>query len=278
MKKLKASFKFGNTVINTKILAFFFPVTLALLLVCLLITAQNIHFFCPAQKLQDSPLADFVPVSYPEPAVLGASTISPDFSAEAALVVDDTSKVVLYSKNPTLHFSMASTTKIMTALVALEHYKPEDLLTVKGTKVEEVTVGFTKGEQVRFSDMLYALLLPSGNDAAVILAENYPGGKDAFIEIMNQKAQELHLYNTHFADPAGLEDNDYTTALDLARLCSYAMENSTFAETVGTKLKVITTVTGKTYVLKSTNQLLGINGINGIKTGFTQEAGGVLTT
>jgi serine-type D-Ala-D-Ala carboxypeptidase (penicillin-binding protein 5/6) len=208
------------------------------------------------------------------------SPINPSISAKAVIVMDKDSKVVLFSKNPNLLFSMASTTKIMTALVSLDHFKMDDILTAKEENVEGVNVGFSSGEKVFYKDILYAMLLPSGNDAALAIAQNYPGGKDAFIKKMNEKANSLHLKNTNFADSIGLEDSrDYTTPLDLARLASIALENKTFAKIVATKTWEITDVTGKNkYLLKNLNQLLGVQGVNGVKTGYTTEAGQVLVT
>jgi D-alanyl-D-alanine carboxypeptidase len=202
-----------------------------------------------------------------------------DITAESAIVVDDVSKVVLYDKNPTLRFSMASTTKIMTALVGLEHYALDDVLTIQTANVEGVNVGFTAGEKVLFRDMVYALLLPSGNDAAIAIAENYPGGISSFVTKMNEKAAVLQLQYTHYDDPAGLEDDgDYTIASDLARLTSVALENTTFAEVVATQKKIIYSVGGKMYTLYNLNKLLGRNGVIGVKTGTTEGAGEVLVT
>lgn len=208
------------------------------------------------------------------------SPIDPDITAKAVVIMDNDSKVILYSKNPTLLFSMASTAKIMTALVALDYYKTNDILTIKKENVQGVNVGFKKGEKLNFADILYAMLLPSGNDAALSLAQNYPGGEEEFIKKMNEMAHSLRLNNTNFADPVGLEDSrDYTTPLDLARLASAALENKTFAKIVATKTMEIFNVTGENkYLLNNLNKLLGIKGVNGIKTGYTDEAGQVLVT
>lgn len=204
----------------------------------------------------------------------------PDISAKAALVLDSDSKVVLYYKRPTLRFSMASTTKIMTAQVALDHYKPDDILTVKSEGVEGVNIGFKKGQSFTFLDLLYAMLLPSGNDAALAIAQNYPGGEKAFVNKMNEKAKFYNLDNTHFADAMGiLDEQDYTTAIDLARLASAALKNKVFAEVVATKRKVISDIDGLlTYSIYNLNKLLGVDGVNGVKTGYTSEAGQVLVT
>jgi len=208
------------------------------------------------------------------------SPIDASVSAKAVIIMDKDSKVVLYAKNPNLVFSLASTTKIMTALVSLNYFKLNDILTVKTENVEGVNVGFKVGEKLTFESVLYGMLLPSGNDAALAIAENYPGGKDAFISLMNQKAKSLHLTDTSFGDSIGLEDSrDYTTPLELARLAAFAIENKEFAKIVDTKAWEIADITGmNNYSLTNLNQLLGIQGVNGIKTGYTEEAGQVLVT
>jgi serine-type D-Ala-D-Ala carboxypeptidase (penicillin-binding protein 5/6) len=206
--------------------------------------------------------------------------INPDISAKAIVIMDKDSGVVLFSKNPNLLFSMASTTKIMTALVSLDYYKMDDILTIQTEGVEGVNVGFKIEEKLSFESVLYAMLLPSGNDAALAMAQNYPGGKGAFIGKMNEKAKLLHLPNTNFADSIGLEDSrDYTTALDLARLASKALDNEIFAKVVSTKTREINDITGENkYFLRNLNVLLGVQGVNGVKTGYTAEAGQVLVT
>lgn len=204
----------------------------------------------------------------------------PEVSAKGAIIMDSDSNVVLYSKNPDLRFSTASTTKIMTALIALDYFKLDDILTVKQATEEGSVLGLQQGEQMTFENLLYAMLLPSANDAALTIAQNYPGGSNAFLIKMNQKAQKLNLYNTHYLDPAGLEDiGDYTTAFDLARLASVAIKNDTLRKVVGTQQKVITDVIGaNVYKIENLNKLLGSNGVTGIKTGYTEEAGEVLVT
>lgn len=206
--------------------------------------------------------------------------INPDISAKAVVIMDKDSKTVLFSRNPNLLFSMASTTKIMTAIVALEYYKMDDVLTIRAENVEGVNVGFKIGEKLLFKDLLYAMLLPSGNDAALAIAQNYLGGEKAFIKKMNEKAKSFNLMHTNFADPIGLEDSrDYTTPLDIARLAALALENKTFAEIVATKTWEITDTTGENkYLLENLNKLLGIQGVQGVKTGYTTEAGQVLVT
>lgn len=208
------------------------------------------------------------------------SKVDGAITAKAAVIMDSDSKVVLFSKNPNLLFSMASTTKIMTALIALDFYKLDDVLTIKTDNVDGVNVGFKMGQKLFLKDILYAMLLPSGNDAALSLAQNYPNGEHAFVEKMNEKARELHLYNTNFADPAGLADSqDYSTALDLAKLASYALQSKIFAKIVATKEILLSDVSGENYYkVYNLNKLLGVHGVTGIKTGYTDEAGQVLVT
>jgi len=234
-----------------------------------------LRYYIFEKKVQEFPF-EITSEQYP----VFKSSINPDISARAVVVMDKDSKVVLFSRNPNLLFSMASTTKIMTALVALDYYKIDDVLVVKTERVEGVNVGFKIGERIFFKDILYAMLLPSGNDAALAIAQNYPGGEEVFVKEMNEKALLLHLTHTNFADSIGLEDSrDYTTPLDLAQLASAALENEVFAKIVATKTREITDIAGENkYLLKNLNKLLGIQGVNGIKTGYTTEAGQVLAT
>ena len=202
----------------------------------------------------------------------------PQISAQGAVVIDNDSKVPLYSKNPKLRFLPASTTKIMTALVALEYYKPDDPLTIYKKNVGGSISEFEVGEQFRFEDLLYAMLLPSNNDATLSIAQNYPGGEKEFILRMNEKAKEISLANTHYVDPVGLEIGNYTTPVDLAILTSIAVENPTFSKVVSTKNRQIESLGGNKYFVYNLNELLDLPGINGVKTGYTQEAGEVLVT
>ncbi|MEK7160345.1 MAG: D-alanyl-D-alanine carboxypeptidase family protein [Patescibacteria group bacterium] len=203
----------------------------------------------------------------------------PQISAKGAIIMDADSKVVLYSKNPDLRFSTASTIKIMTALTALDHFKLTDILTVQKASNEGSVLGLKIGEQMTFENMLYAMLLHSANDAALTISQNYPGSEQAFVEKMNSKAKFFKLYSTHYQDPAGLEDaNDYTTPFDLARLASFAVKNDTFKKVVATKKKTVYSLSGEAYEIENLNKLLGVDGVTGIKTGYTEEAGQVLVT
>lgn len=273
---------------DTQKRAFYF-VPFLLFFVLVGIVALNNYFLSQIQKrkVHSNPLT-FTMHPYPIlRMVLGTSSTSktslddlyPTISAQAAVIIDNDSQVVLFSKNPYLRFSLASTTKIMTALVALDYYKLDDILTVEGDKVPPAVVGFKKGEQVRFEDMLYGLLLPSGNDAALAIAQNYPGGEETFINKMNEKAKNLHLIYTHFEDSSGFSDNDFSTVLDLGRLASFAVGNPVFTQVVDTKSWTIRVLNSNVvYSVRNLNKLLGVEGVTGIKTGYTEEAGEVLVT
>ncbi|QQG41052.1 MAG: D-alanyl-D-alanine carboxypeptidase [Candidatus Levyibacteriota bacterium] len=246
----------------------------------IIIVDQKIIQDTARAKIIPLPFVISKPAEYPFiSAVLGEKSMSFPITAQAAIIMDNDSKVILYAKNENFRFSMASTAKIMTALVAIEHFKSSDILIVQNEKVEGVNVGFTKGEKVYFKDLLYAMLLPSGNDAAIAIAQNYPGGEAVFVEKMNEKAKDLHLFKTHYTDASGLDDNgNYTTVLDLARLASFGLKNETLSSIVATKKYVIRSLDGNVYILNNLNKLLGIDGVYGMKTGHTEGAGDVLVT
>lgn len=208
----------------------------------------------------------------------------PNLSAKSALVYDMTSNSVLFEKNSTERLPMASITKIMTAIIAIENKKADDeYLVTKDALVGENSMGLTEGEVMRLEDLLYGLILPSGNDAAETLAQNYPKRRKAFIDAMNNKAKALGLTNTHFTNPSGLEgDGDqYTTAYDLLVITKYAMNNfPLFRKVVSTVSQEIPqTKTHKYFYLENeTNLLTSYPGVKGIKTGFTDEANLCLVT
>lgn len=256
---------------------FLFPIILLLVLVMVIIVNNNLKEELNKETMSFIPLDLPKIASYPK---LNSPPPVSDLSCDGALIMDHNSKVILFSKNENNHFSMASTVKIMTALTALDYFKMDDVLEIKSNHIEGTVVGFKKGEKLLFEDILYAMLLPSGNDAALAVAQNYIGGEEEFIKKMNENAQKYNLASTHFADSTGLDDKeDYTTVKDLARLASISIQNQIFSKIVATKSKTISTVDNrKKYELHNLNRLLGVNGVNGIKTGFTDEAKGILTT
>lgn len=200
---------------------------------------------------------------------------APVLSARSVIVMDIDSAVVLYQKNSDLTLLPASTTKIMTALVVLENYPLRQVLTIGNLEKNGQTIKLLPGEKLTVENLLYGLLVSSGNDAAMVLAQNFPGGDQAFIEAMNQKAQKLNLNNTHFENPTGIDHpNHYTTTLDLARLTVSALKNPVFAKIVATKQITIWDISQQIpHYLYNVNQLVGKNGILGVKTGWTEEAG-----
>lgn len=204
------------------------------------------------------------------------STIQiPETNSRSCVVIDRETNIILYGKNENVKRKMASTTKIMTAIIIIENYNLNDTIEVskKAAGTAGSRLGLKTGDKITIRDLLYGLMLRSGNDAAVALAEY--AGKDiqGFSILMNKKAYELGLTNTHFETPHGLDSNEhYTTAYELALLSNYALNNSTFAQIVGTKNYTIN-INGYPKNLSNTNELLGnLNGVYGIKTGFTNGA------
>lgn len=212
-----------------------------------------------------------------------ASNVSelPKTNSRRYIVYDRISKSMIIGKNEDVKSAMASTTKIMTTIVILEKADLNEKVTVsaKAGGTGGSRLGLKKGDKASVRDLLYGLMLRSGNDAAVALAEHVGGSVKGFAELMNEKAIELGLTNTHFVTPHGLDDaNHYTTALELAKLTDYAMDNETFAKIVGTKSTTIY-INNQPRQINNTNELLGVlNGVVGVKTGFTNNAGRCLVT
>lgn len=204
----------------------------------------------------------------------------PEVFARSILMVDRASNVTLWEHNADLRVPPASTTKMMTALVAMEKFSLDQVITVTRSYKIGQSVGFKPGDRVSVEQLLFSLLVYSGNDAAEILAENYEGGRIAFIGAMNAKVEELGLKNTHFANPTGLDEGShYSTARDLAILADIAMKKIEFSKIVASENTVITLENNQEYILKNVNQLLGkIPGVLGVKTGFTEGAGQSLVT
>ena len=201
-------------------------------------------------------------------------------SSYSYVVYEKDSRSIILGKNENLRFTPASTTKIMTAIVSLEHYPLDKVLQVTDEYlVEGSKMKLVPGERISVENLLYGMLLPSGNDAAHVLADNYPGGINGFIAAMNKKAKDLQLTNTHYIDPAGYEDDNFSTAFDMARLTSYALQNPEFRRIVRTKsYTAVDESRINIHELSNLNQLLSRSEVTGVKTGFTNEAGGVLVT
>lgn len=197
-------------------------------------------------------------------------------SLSAYTVIEQSSGRVLYSANADKKMPMASTTKVMTAVLVIENLNLENEYTIpdEAVGIPGSSLYLKKGEKLTGLELLYGLMIVSGNDAAHALAILTSGSLDEFIYQMNMKVQELGLKNTHFSDPCGLRsDGHYTTSNDLAVLCAYAMNIPLFAQVVSTKNYQIRGPQGTRY-LYNKNRILGeFEGGNGIKTGYTSAAG-----
>lgn len=198
--------------------------------------------------------------------------------AKAMVVLEGNTNTVLYSKNANQELAMASTTKIVTAILAIENCKDLDekfLVSEKAIGIEGTSIYLKSGERLSMRELLYGLILASGNDCAVAIAE-YFEGEERFVKMMNNLAESLGLEHTHFANPHGLDaEGHYTSAYDLAVLTSYALKNPTFKEIVSTERMVIEkNDLYQARYLKHKNRLLFTDkNCIGVKTGFTDNAG-----
>ncbi|MBP3463063.1 MAG: D-alanyl-D-alanine carboxypeptidase [Clostridia bacterium] len=201
--------------------------------------------------------------------------------SKCAIVYERNSKQILYDKNIHEKVPMASTTKIMTCILILENCDLESIISVSQTAASTIgsRLGLSVNDSISINDLLYGLMLCSGNDAAVCLAEACSGSVDDFAILMNSKATELGLSSTNFVTPHGLDnDNHFTTAYDFAILTDYAIQNPLFKQIVGTKYCNVS-INGTTKQIHNTNELLGsISGVYGVKTGYTSKAGRCLVS
>lgn len=204
---------------------------------------------------------------------------NPNILADRIVLLDDNTKYSLYSKNSSEQVPIASITKIMTAVTSFDIYSPNDILTTskEAAEINGSKVFLKEGEKMKFSDLMYGLLLPSGNDAAKTIAEGKMTEKQ-FVDLMNKKAQDIGMQNTHFMDVAGLDDTGHSTAYDIAILFSYAIKNTEIMKVVNTAEYTITSVDkAETHELKNSNRLVSsdtpLEGVIGGKTGFTPDAG-----
>ena len=212
-----------------------------------------------------------------------ATSPAPNVSAASYVLMDATSGTLLADKDAHMRRPMASTTKIMTALVVLETLPLDTVVTVprEAVGIEGSSIYLYEGEQITVQTLLYALMLSSANDAAVALAIACDGSVAAFATRMNEKAAALELTNTHFCNPNGLHEAEhYTTAFDLARLTCAALANETFASIVQTKrYTAAQSGTDATRLFLNHNRLLRtLDGAVGVKTGFTRAAGRCLVS
>ena len=198
-------------------------------------------------------------------------------SAQKAILMDAATGRVLYEKDPDSRSLIASTTKIMTALVICEQCNVLDRVRIpkEAVGIEGSSMYLLEGEILTVQELLYGLMLHSGNDAAVALAIYCGGTVEGFAELMNDKARQLGLHSTHFENPNGLDSpGHYSTARDLAVLSAYAMENPIFRQTVSTKAVTV----GQRYLHNHNKLLWQIDGVDGIKTGYTKASGRILVS
>jgi len=213
--------------------------------------------------------------------LLGASwgwAWGPEVTGAAAVLIDAKNGQVLFEKNSHLRIYPASTTKVLTAVVALENCRLDEMVRVceEAPLVEGSSIGLRDGECLPLEDLLYALLLSSGNDAAVAIACHVAGSVENFAQMMNKKAAEIGAKESHFVNPSGLPDpGHYSTAYDMALIARYAMQNPDFRKIVSTMQKTIRRddPDAQTYLLNHNKLLWLYEGANGIKTGYTVEAG-----
>lgn len=197
-------------------------------------------------------------------------------SAESSIVINADTRQVLYADNAHKRLGMASTTKIMTALVALEMGNTDDIIevSVNAQNQEGSSIYLRAGERLTLESLLYGLMLNSGNDAAIAIAEGICGSVEDFVRCMNEKAMEIGCRDTHFANPNGLDAPEhYSTAYDMAILMAYAMENDAFRRIVSTKEYQITTPSATTYLRNHNKLLWQYEYCIGGKTGYTRATG-----
>lgn len=225
--------------------------------------------FCVLFLLQESTAGMRMPVLAAEPSGLYGNYIC---------LMDAESGRVLYEKNGNVSVPMASTTKIMTCMMVLEHTSPKDIVTVShyASTMPDVQLNIREGEQYYVEDLLHSLMLESHNDVAVALAEYVGGSVEGFAELMNEKAAELGLSGTHFVTPNGLDaEGHHTTAVELCKIAAWAVQKPEFCEIVQEKSWSFSEVNGKrNFTVSNKDRFLDIyDGALGVKTGFTGKAG-----
>ena len=206
------------------------------------------------------------------------NTISyPSINARSAVVMDFKTGRILYEKNAKEKRPMASTTKVMTAIVAIENgnFNDKVIVSKKAASTPGSTINLKVGEEITLEELLYGLMLKSGNDASIAIAEHIGGSVEKFLDLMNAKALQIGAYDTHFESPHGLDSNGhYSTAYDMALITKYALSNYTFSKIVGTK----SIYAGGRSLSNSNEMLFMYEGADGVKTGYTGKAGRCLIT
>ena len=244
------------------------------LLIIISLTITNTYTIIADDENEEITQEDYVEV-------INQTKDEPILNSRIAVAYDRKSGEVIWGKDENKRTAMASTTKIMTAIVTLENCDLNQIVTIskKSAGTGGSRLGLKTDDKITMNDLLYGLMLKSGNDAAVAIAETVGGSVEGFAELMNAKAKELKLENTHYVTPHGLDDPEhYTTAVELAKLADYALQNKIFAKIVNTKNYTVT-INGYPKAISNTNELLGyLEGVNGVKTGFTNNAGRCLVT
>lgn len=202
--------------------------------------------------------------------------------ASSAMIYDLNSGSIIYQKDADTKRSIASINKLMTALVIMESHKPNEVVTIKDLPAlgpYDQKIGIKNGEEFELSELLKATLIHSANDAANALAIYDSGSIESFAIKMNQKAKQWGLNNSKYSNANGLEGgDDFSTARDVTTLASLLIQNKYFADVVKTKSTYVANLSGKEYLLTSTNKILGQSGVIGMKTGYTLKAGECLVS
>lgn len=209
-----------------------------------------------------------------EPVPYVKTNVAPFTTAEGVYIADLSSFTPVFAKNERERLFPASTTKILTALVTFDLYKPDDVVVIHNVVDDGQVMGLVPGEKITIENLLYGALVYSGNDAAFALADHY--GREKFVDLMNKKARDLHMAGSHFQNPAGLDAlTQFSTPYDLALAARELLKNKYLAKIVSTKEIVVSDQDFKYFhTLTNVNKLLGeIQGIGGLKTGYTENAG-----
>ena len=208
--------------------------------------------------------------------LLSTAAFAKGIRSRSAVVMEESTGEILYAKNPYLRRPPASTTKLITAIIAVENANLSDVVTIskKASHVSPHKVGFREGDRVTIEELLYAALLDSANDAAVALSEVVAGSEKKFVTLMNRKALAIGAVNTRFINSSGLPGcGQYTTAYDLAKIMSYVLRYQKLKEIIGTRVAEISTENGNSIFLRNTNMLLwSQEDLLGGKTGYTRKA------
>jgi len=265
-----------------KILAIAFVMMLVIIVVIVIFVSSALPYL---QNLLGLVVSDATPTqaatAIPTPSPTPSPTPAPFIAGTAAYLIDADTGRVLYSLNSTRQLPIASTTKIMTAIVTIENANLDQGVMVQQSDLDQVppdasTAGLVVGDYFRLRTLLYGLMLPSGTDASIVIARTVAGSTANFVAMMNAEAQLLHLTHTHFSSPHGYSGVDhYSSAADLVTLANYAMRNTLFAHIVAQDAyDVRPSQYTHAYHWENTNALLATYpGADGVKTGWTNDAG-----